>query len=166
MARWHGGPLLGARVGRRRVLHRRKTSGGIHIPPLEQVWDYEALEDELWFDWLDDDHPFHLIRPIDRFADEAYAVLWPVPRGGSATRPAEVAYHGCGELLVPLGLSYREWLEELLRARGVAYWLGLKVGRPVRRTWVEEGIERMAELFPDFDPSSMSPSKPRTEIDT
>lgn len=137
-------------------------SGAIHIPRLSGVWDHDALEDDLWFDWLEADHPFHRLRPIDRFADEACAVLFPVP----ADREASVAYHYCGETLVPTGLSYRAWLELLFRSRGVAYWLDLSLGPSTgRRTWIEEGIENMAALFPDFRPSSMRPSMPRTCVD-
>lgn len=141
------------------------SSGGVHIPPLADVWDYAALEDELWFDFLEEGHPFHSIRPIDRFVSEAYAVLYPVPPDAPAAGPAEVAYHYCGEALVPTGLGYREWLELLFRSRGVAYWLGLTLGPATSRTWVEEGIDRMAQLFPDFAPRSMCPAVARPELD-
>jgi hypothetical protein len=133
--------------------------GGIHLPPLHSIWDYQALEGELWFDFCGAQHPFHFIRPIDRFVPEAYAVLHPVP--GDAT----VHYHYCGESLVPTGLSYREWLELLYRARGAFYWLQLTVG-PWRgeRTWVEQGLMRVASIFPDFQPLKMCPSRAFEEI--
>jgi hypothetical protein len=132
------------------------VSGGIHLPPLSRVWDYGALKGMLWFDFLEADHPFHQIRPIDMFTPEAYAVLYPVP----GDRPATVHYHYCGEVLVPTGLTYVAWLELLFRARGIAYWLdrctGPHVGPP---TWVEDGHARMSELFPDFVPASLGPKR-------
>jgi hypothetical protein len=137
------------------------VSGAIHIPDL-RLWDHAGLEDELWFDFTEDDSALHAIRPIDRFTAEAYAVLF------LDRTPAEVAYHYCGESLVPAGLSYREWLELLFRARGVQYWIQLALGPPPppdRETWVEEGIARAAKLFPDFDPASMSPARQRLEVD-
>jgi uncharacterized protein (TIGR02996 family) len=141
------------------------THGTIALPALQTVWDYPRLQGLLWFDFLEQDHPFRSIRPIDMFVDEAYAVLYPVPPDGSASGPAEVAYHYCGEQLTATGLSYREWLELLMRARGVHYWLKLTLAPATRRTWVEEGVGRMAELFPDFDPHSMMPGEPREEVD-
>ena len=140
------------------------NGGAIHLPTVTDVWDHAGHEDELWFDWLVDEnpnHPFTRIRPIDRFTNEAYAVLYPIP----GERPATVHYHYCGEVLTPTGLSYQEWLELLLRARGAHYWLTLATAPPTRRTWVEENIDRVAKLFPDFAPSSMSPSEPFEEIE-
>lgn len=144
------------------VLGEDGSTGGIHLPGLRWMWDYDALQDELWFDFLEADHPFHRIRPIDRFVPEAYAVLYPVP----GDRPAQVAYHYCGEELTPTGLSYRAWLELLFRSRGVAYWLTLTLQPPGsdRRTWVESGIDRMVELFPDLDPDGMRPEVVPTKI--
>jgi len=137
--------------------------GAIHIPPIAQVWDYEALEDELWFDWLEPEHPFHRIRPLDRFVPEAYAVLFPVP--GPA--PATVHYHYCGESLVSTGLTFSAWLEALFGARGVAYWVQIFTGPRLKRprAWVEEGHDAMARLFPDFTPHELSPAKLRPEIE-
>jgi hypothetical protein len=132
------------------------NGGSIHIPTVTDVWDHAKHEDELWFDWLvaeKPDHPFTRIRPIDRFVPEAYAVLYPVPSRG----PATVHYHYCGEDLVPTGLRYERWLELLLRARGAHYWLNLTTGPAGGRTWVEENFDRVAAIFPDFDPGSMSP---------
>ncbi len=138
--------------------------GAIHIPTVTDVWDHAAHEDELWFDWLvaeNPDHPFTRIRPIDRFVPEAYAILYPVP----GDRPATVHYHYCGEDLVPTGLSYERWLDLLLRARGAMYWLTLTTGPAIARTWVEENIDRVASLFPDFDPLSMTPATPFESIE-
>ncbi|MFO7563778.1 MAG: hypothetical protein R6X02_14125 [Enhygromyxa sp.] len=104
--------------------------------------------------------PLFRIRPIDRFVPEAYAVLYPVPGEG----PATVHYHYCGESLVPTGLSYKEWLEQLFKARGVYYWLLIFTGPRRRVTWVEEGHDAMARLFPDFDPLGAGPLQPRAEI--
>lgn len=143
------------------------NGGAIHIPAVTDVWDHAGHEDELWFDWLvdeDPEHPFTQIRPIDRFVPEAYAVLYPVPADGSATGPATVHYHYCGEELVPTDLSYTEWLELLLRSRGALYWLKLTLGAPTRTTWVEANIARVAALFPSFDPPSISPTVPKKEI--
>lgn len=148
-------------------IHGEQNGGAIHIPRVSDVWDHAAHEDELWFDWLveeNPDHPFTRIRPIDRFVPEAYAVLYPVPTDGSATAPATVHYHHCGEALIPTGLSYRAWLELLLRARGALYWLKLAVGKPTHTTWVEENIALIAARFPSFDPASMSPPVRRQEI--
>ena len=145
-----------------------ETNGGsIHIPAVTDVWDHASHEDELWFDWLvaeNPDHPFTRIRPIDRFVSEAYAVLYPVPTDGSATAPASVHYHYCGEELVPTDLSYTEWLELLLRSRGALYWLKLTLGKSTRTTWVEANLARVAATFPNFDPASMSPPVPKKEI--
>ena len=135
-------------------------SGGIHIPTVTDVWDHAAHEDELWFDWLEEDSPLHHIRPIDRFVPEAYAVLYPVP----SNSPALVHFHYCGESLVPTGLTYRAWLEELFKARGVAYWLDIFTGPRSAYTWVERGHDAMAQLFPDFDPIGSAPPQPRAEI--
>lgn len=142
-----------------------RNGGAIHLPTVTDVWDHAGHQDELWFDWLVDerpDHPFTRIRPIDRFANEAYAVLYPVP----TDRPATVHYHYCGEQLVPTGLSYGAWLELLLRARGANYWLKLATAPRARGTWVEANLDRVAELFPDFDPSSLSPREPFEAIDS
>ena len=141
------------------------NGGAIHIPTVTDVWDHAGHEDELWFDWLVDEspnHPFTRIRPIDRFVSEAYAVLYPVP----SKVPATVHYHYCGESLTPTGLSYEQWLELLLRSRGASYWLTLATGPRTGDTWVDKNIHRIAKLFPDFDPASMSPTTPYAEIDT
>ncbi|HTL33235.1 MAG TPA: hypothetical protein VL326_08925 [Kofleriaceae bacterium] len=135
--------------------------GEIHLPPIGEVWDYDRLEDQLWFDFLPAGHPFHSIRPIDRFVPEACAVLYPVP----SDREAQVHFHYCGESLVPTGLGYRQWLELLFRSRGAFYWLTLTLGPPGARTWVEECIDEVASLFPDFAPSSMQPTVPFEELE-
>jgi uncharacterized protein (TIGR02996 family) len=136
------------------------VNGAIRLPSLS-LWDHDALEGELWFDFTEGDHPFHFIRPIDRFVAEAYAVLYLRPGG----KPATVAYHYCGETLIRTGLSYREWLEFLFRSRGVLYWLQLATGPAQQQgDWVEQGIEYVAGLFPDFDPTSMSPKFAQPEI--
>lgn len=142
-----------------RVKDDESTGGAINIPSLS-LWDHDALEDELWFDFTEEDSALHFIRPIDRFVPEAYAVLYLRPEG----KPAEVAYHYCGEELVPTGLTYREWLDLLFRSRGVLYWLQLTLGPGRDKTWVGDGIERVAKLFPDFDPKSMQPKKRHKEI--
>ena len=142
-----------------RVRNADHPSGAIHIPPVRDVFDYEGLKDELWFDW-DDDGPFHHIRPIDRFVPEAYAVLYPIP----SRAPAKVHYHYCGESLVETELTYRDWLEALFVTRGVSYWLDIFTGPATSRTWVEEGHEAFAKLFPDFDPSRLRPTKARGVI--
>ncbi len=136
------------------------VGGGIHIPSLK-LWDHAALEDELWFDFTEADSALHFIRPIDRFVPEAYTVLYLRPEG----KPAEVAYHYCGETLTPAGLTYREWLELLFRSRGVRYWVQLALGPNDGKTWVEDGIAHVAKLFRDFDPKSMSPKKTHQEIE-
>jgi hypothetical protein len=143
--------------------------GAIQIPPVEQVWDYAGLEDDLWFDWLVDenpDHPFAQMRPIDRFVEEACAVLYPVPppSRGTARDPAMVHLHTSGESLFPTGLDFATWLELLFRSRGAYAWLGLTLGRPTRRTWVEENIDAVAALFPSFDPPSLCPRVPRAPV--
>ena len=147
-------------------VHGSEGNGGaIHIPTVTDVWDHAGHEDELWFDWQEgDDHPFKLIRPIDRFANEAYAVLYPVPPEGLAAKQATVHYHYCGEELFPTGLSYTDWLEWLLKSRGASYWLTLTLGRRRGRTWVEENIDRVASLFPDFAPQGLVSTAPRREI--
>lgn len=140
------------------------AGGAIHIPTVTDVWDHAAHEDELWFDWLVDenpDHPFTHVRPIDRFTNEAYAVLYPVP----SDAPARVHYHYCGERLTPTGLTYEEWLELLLRARGASYWLTLATGGQRGETWVERNTARIADVFPSFDPTSMRPRAPFDDID-
>lgn len=141
------------------------NGGAIHIPTVTDVWDHEGHEEELWFDWMVDDnpnHPFTRIRPIDRFVNEAYAVLYPVP----GDVPATVHYHYCGEELIPTGLSYERWLALLLRSRGVSYWLTLATAPRSRTTWVEENIDRVAKLFPDFDPASIRPKRAFDAIDS
>ena len=148
-----------------RVAGSEPNGGAIHIPTVTDVWDHAGHEDELWFDWLieeNPDHPFTRIRPIDRFMSEAYAVLYPIP----SDAPATVHYHYCGESLTPTGLSYERWLELLLRSRGASFWLVLTTGPRTRSTWVEQNIDRVADLFPDFDPRSMSPRTPFEEVDT
>jgi hypothetical protein len=132
--------------------------GSIHIPAVRAVWDYRALEGDLWFDWLEPESPLHRIRPIDRFVPEAYAVLYPVP----GDCPATVSYHYCGQSLVPTGLDYRQWLDKLFVARGVSYWLGIFSGPRQDVTWVEEAHDAFARLFPDFDP--LEPVLPREKI--
>ena len=146
------------------VAGSERNGGAIHIPIVTDVWDHAGHEDELWFDWMADEtpnHPFMRIRPIDRFMSEAYAVLYPVP----SAAPATVHYHYCGEELIPTGLSYERWLELLLRSRGANYWLTLATAPRGRSTWVEKNIDRVAKLFPDFDPDAMRPNKAAEEID-
>jgi len=145
-----------------RLPGEKSVGGAIQIPSLA-LWDHDALEDELWFDFTEAESALHAIRPIDRFVAEAYAVLYLAPT--RRDRPAEVAYHYCGEELVPTGLSYREWLELLFRARGTAYWLTLTLGPDRDGTWVGEGIARVAALFPDFAPDSMRPREARPSVE-
>jgi uncharacterized protein (TIGR02996 family) len=134
--------------------------GAIHIPALS-LWDHGPLDGELWFDFTDDDNPLHRLRPIDRFVSEAYTVLYL----RDPDRVAEVAYHYCGETLIPTRLSYREWLEMLFRSRGVFYWIKLAVEKRGRGTWVEDGIAQVAKRFPDFDPAAMSPTTDCEEVE-
>jgi len=146
------------------VLGSRGNGGAIHIPRVADVWDHAGHEDELWFDWMleeNPEHPFAKVRPIDRFVEEAYAVLYPVPGGA----PATVHYHFCGESLVPTGLTFVAWLELLLRARGAMYWLTLPAGRSLGRTWVEENHARIQAIFPDFAPDALRPTTPPEAID-
>lgn len=136
-------------------------SGGIHIPTVTDVWDHAAHQDELYFDFCPPSDPLRRIRPIDRFCPEAYAVLYPVP----SAEPSRVHYHYCGESLVETGLTYRAWLDALFVARGVSYWLGAFTGpRVTRKTWVEEGHDAFARLFPDYDPARMCAAAPQREI--
>jgi len=135
------------------------VNGGISIPSLS-LWDHDALEDELWFDFTEPDTALHHIRPIDRFVAEAYTVLYLKPAG----KPARVAYHYCGEELVPTDLSYREWLEQLFRSRGVLYWVQLAAGKS-GGDWVARGFEEAARMFPDFDPKSIKSKKQHKEVD-
>ena len=135
--------------------------GAIHIPSVTDVWDHAAHQDELWFDFVPEEGALRKIRPIDRFVAEAYAVIYPVP----GDRPATVHYHYCGEELVPTGLSYKDWLELLLRSRGAMYWLQLTLGPSTSRTWVEENLDKVAAIFPSFKPETMIPSTPFEPID-
>ncbi|MDQ3335474.1 MAG: hypothetical protein M4D80_09940 [Myxococcota bacterium] len=135
------------------------VNGAISIPTLD-LWDYERLEGHLWFDFSEPESALHRIRPIDCFVPEAYTVLYLRDKKS----PAEVAYHYCGESLVPVGLTYREWAELLFRARGVLYWIQLAIGPTKDRTWVGEGIDQVAKMFPDFDPTTMSPKRSFKEV--
>lgn len=137
-----------------------RVRGGIHLPDLS-LWDHAALEDELWFDFTEPDSALHAIRPIDRFVPEAYTVLYLATPG----EPARVAYHYCGEQLVPTELTYREWLELLFRSRGVTYWMLLAINSaPTDYSWVAGDFERAAAWFPDFDPTSMHPRTVPDEV--
>jgi uncharacterized protein (TIGR02996 family) len=135
------------------------VAGGIHIPSLD-LWDYDALENELWFDFLEGTSPLHDLRPIDRFIPEAYTVLY-----CPAEEPSKIAYHYCGERLVPTDLTYREWLELLFRSRGTLYWIQLATSPERDNTWVGDGVDRVAQLFPDLDPGSMRPAEECPEVD-
>jgi hypothetical protein len=135
--------------------------GGVHLPRVERIWDYAALEGDLWFDFLGPQNPLHRIRPVDRFVPEACAVIYPVPGAG----PAEVHYHYCGESLVPTGLSYRAWLDQLFLARGVSYWLQIFTGPRGAVTWVEQAHDAFAKLFPDFDPLGPGVARERIPLD-
>jgi uncharacterized protein (TIGR02996 family) len=141
------------------VKNAESVGGALHIPS-PALWDHAALEQELWFDFTEPDSALHRIRPIDRFVPEAYTVLY--LRSPSA--PAEVAYHYCGEALVPTDLTYREWLECLFRARGAMYWIQLALGPAGGTTWVEDGIAHVARMFPDFDPGAMMPPRAMPEV--
>jgi uncharacterized protein (TIGR02996 family) len=141
------------------VKDREDTGGAINIPALD-LWDYQALNGELWFDFCLPDSPLHFIRPIDRFVAEAYAVLYLRPAG----QPADVAFHYCGERLVPTGFTYREWLELLFRSRGAHFWLDATLTPTRDTTWTGECVAHLARLFPDFDPDSMKPARARPEV--
>lgn len=143
------------------------VGGRIHIPSITDVWDHAAHEEELWFDWLvaeNPDHPFLHVRPIDRFVEEAYAVLYPVVPGAS-DGPAKVHFHTCGESLIPTGLTYEEWLDWLFVTRGALYWLLFTTAPRRNSSWVERNVDRIAALFPDFYPPSLEPPSPFPPID-
>lgn len=64
---------------------------------------------------------------------------------------------------MPTALSYREWLEQLFRSRGILYWVQHATGKP-GNGWVTEGINEFAKMFPDFNPRSMISKKKFKEI--
>lgn len=129
--------------------------GAIHIPAIGSVWDSEGLEGDLWFGDQPENHPFRKMRPIDRFIPEACAVLY----------QGKVAFHYCGEELTPLDLPFEDWLALLFRSRGVMYWLQELKGPRDGQTWVEDNIDKVAKLFPDYEPETMSPAELRPELE-
>jgi hypothetical protein len=128
-----------------------QTGGAIDLPPVDQVWDHEAHEDEIWFSDPElDNADLRLIRPIDRFVPEQYAVLYPVP---SAT-PAKVYAFDRNSSLTPTGLSYAQWLDLLLVSHGAYYWLReLCVARdPEIDPHFYDNFDRVARVL-GFDPT-------------
>lgn len=145
----------------------RDVYGTISIPNVTSMFDYENLEDEIYFDFMEGDHPFHLIRPLDRFVPEAYVVLYPIHKDVEKnTKPAHIAYHYCGEELWDTDLSFTDYIDFLMLSRGIHYGIKLKVGPRDRYTWVEEMQDTTQKLFPDFDPKVLATKRKRTEIPT
>lgn len=138
-----------------------EPSGSIRIPPVGTIWDVAELEDVLWFDHNPVDHPLRKLRPIDWFGPEGCAVLHV---DGPDAEPL-VHYHYCGEILIPTGLSYFDWLEALFVSRGVSYWILAHTGplASLDPSFVKHFTE-MAKLFPDYDPAKSSPPTGRPEI--
>ncbi len=142
-----------------------EVRGTIAIPRVEDMFDYAGLEEETWFDFLESDHPFHLIRPLDRFVPEAYAVLYPVNINPAANAvQSRVMYHFCGEELWETGMSFEQYIDFLLITRGIHYSIKLKVGPRGASTWVEEMHDAAHRLFPDFDPNALAAPTRRAEI--
>lgn len=89
--------------------------GKIQILPVGQVWDFDALEDVLWFSDPELDAPgLRLLRPIDIYDEYNHAVLYPVPGRDPRVHDFNIEGH-----LTDTGLSYRAWLERVLRSCGV-----------------------------------------------
>ena len=109
--------------------------GRIQILPVGQVWDFEALEDVIWFSdsALDSPH-LRLIRPLDIYDEYNHAVLYPVPSQQPKVHDFNIEGH-----LVNTGLSYREWLERVVRSCGVRdglqEWCVSRAPREVEEEW-------------------------------
>lgn len=97
-----------------------QSGGAIELPTVDFVWDHLAHEDAIWFSDPNLDHPeLRRLRPIDCFVPEQWATLYPVPGTGEA----KVCLFSMNDAFCPLELSYAEWLELLLEARGAYYWM-------------------------------------------
>ncbi len=140
-----------------------QTGGAIDLPTVDDVWDHEAHEGQIWFSDPELDHPdLRRIRPIDRFVPEQYATLYPVP----SDTPPLVHLFNCNEDLSVTDLTYHDWLELLLLSRGAYYWLSeLVVPRtPDTDRHFHENFDRVAGVL-GFDPVRFRATIPKPWID-
>jgi len=124
--------------------------GSILLLPL--LTDGESIYGD-WRDvvWFEEGDSFYDVRPFDFFTNEACAAFSPVP--GEAT----VHFHTMGESLEPTGYDFAEYVELLLRSRGLWYWqLALCVDEQ-SATDLARFRETMPSLFPDYDDAVFTP---------
>lgn len=124
--------------------------GSIELLPLaELVQDWRGVT------WFEEGDEYRGVRPWDFFAPEACAALVDAEGGGLRD---SVHYHYLGELLCDTGHGIEAFLDRLLSARGYWYWVealcpALRASPEARRF-----LERMPELFEDFDARLFEPA--------
>ena len=91
--------------------------GAIQFLPVERI--FGPWQGSLWFDDFPGGDRFRAVKPFDFFQPEACAAFLQ-----ETDRPPgdEVHFHVVGEALCPTGLTFPDYLELALTARGFHYW--------------------------------------------
>ena len=131
-------------------------TGSVHLLAPSKV--FGPWRDIIWFDFVEEEHPYRALRPLDFFVPEACAALYPIPG------EHEIAYHVCGEELHPTGLSFAQWFERMMMARGCWYWIEACCVDGQGSPQTEQFLEAMPRLFDDFEAELFKPLTTRGEI--
>ena len=119
--------------------------GHILILPIQEV--FKDWKDIIYFDF-EGGETFKLLHPIDFFVAEACAALYL----DDSDNPG-VYYHYCGEEMYSLNMTFKEYLNALLKTRGFWYWQTAVVAELTGEEDIEEPEDfrnTMPLLFPDF----------------
>ena len=128
-----------------------QLSGSVRILPVfDLMRDWENI---LWFDFMEDDNPARRLRPFDFFRADTCAGLMP----GEPGETGRICFHAQGEDIWPTGLSFEQWFERLLNARGMLYWLESCTSYGAQ-SYEAQRLRRVGPgLFEDFDASLFVP---------
>ncbi|MDP1846801.1 MAG: hypothetical protein Q8K79_03330 [Solirubrobacteraceae bacterium] len=124
--------------------------GTVELLPLaELVKDWRGVT------WFEDRDEYRGVRPWDFFAPEACAAL--VDDAGAGGLRGTVHYHYLGEVLCDTGHGIDAFLDRLIAARGYWYWVEALCPAMRGSPEAQRFLERMPELFDDFDAGFFEP---------
>jgi hypothetical protein len=124
--------------------------GTVELLPLaELVKDWRGVT------WFGDRDEYRGVRPWDFFAPEACAALVDAADGGGLR--GTVHYHYLGEVLCDTGHGIDAFLDRLIAARGYWYWVEALCPAMRSSPEAQRFLERMPELFDDFDARLFEP---------
>ena len=132
--------------------------GAIHLLPVERI--FGPWRGSLWFDDFPGGDRFRAVKPFDFFQPEACAAFLQ-----ETDRPPgdEVLFHVVGEALCPTGLTFPEYLELALTARGFHYWPTTLCEETAANPEARAFQQHAPATFPDLATQRFQPPSGRTK---